>query len=229
MIIFLLIQTGLNELGYWQLSRAQEKQQRLNILNQPSKQAITSIDPISNEAIRNFERVALPVELAVDINLLLENKIQNGELGYHVLNLVEEPNSGKLFLVNRGWIAGRAHRDDLPSIDLPLHQWQIEGRLYPINPQVLSEDAAIESHGNLLRLPVLDSFIVSKLERKLGKEIEPYLVRLDSDVNGTFSIDWAWVSMPPEKHLAYAFQWFGLAFTFLIVSLVVLIKKEKEA
>lgn len=227
LIIFLLVQTGLNELGYWQLSRAQEKQQRLNILNQPNQQAMTQIATISDEAIRNFEPIELPVELELDINLLLENKIQNGELGYHVLNLVREPTSGKAFLVNRGWIAGRAHRDDLPSIDLPLHQWQIKGRLYPINPQVLSADATIESHGNLLRLPVLDSFILSKLEERLGKDIEPYLVRLDSEVNGTFSVDWAWVSMPPEKHLAYAFQWFGLAFTFLIVSLIVLIKKEK--
>ncbi len=222
------MQTGLNELGYWQLSRAQEKQQRLNILNQPSKQVIAQVATISDESIRNFERLELLVELESDINLLLENKIQNGELGYHVLNLVREPISEKVFLVNRGWIAGRAHRDDLPSIDLPLHQWQIKGRLYSINPQVLSEDAAIESHGNLLRLPVLDSFIVSKLENQLGIDIEPYLVRLDSEVNGTFLIDWAWVSMQPEKHLAYAFQWFGLAFTFLIVSLVVLIKKEKN-
>jgi surfeit locus 1 family protein len=223
-----LVQTGLNELGYWQLSRAQEKQVRLEALNKPSNQKISDLTQVTQQDINDFAHVELSVNLAVERNLLLENKIQGGELGYHILNLVEDSTTGQLFLVNRGWIAGRARRDDLPSIDLPLHQWDITGRLYQINPQILSSDATVESYGSLLRLPVLDSHIVSIIEQRFDKTIEPYLVRLEPEVESTFAIDWAWLNMSPEKHLAYAFQWFGLAFTFLIVSIVVLIKKEKK-
>lgn len=228
LILFLLVQTGLNELGFWQLSRAQEKQQRLKKLADDELSELTSLEPVDQTVIDNFGKLKLEVRLAEKVNLLVENKIQGGELGYHVLNLVQELDSGRFLLINRGWIGAKADRNQLPLVKLPRADWKVVGRVYQINKQILSGDAELESHGKILRLPVLDVHMLSLLEKRFGISIEPYLLRLDENVMDSFEVDWTWVSMSPDKHLGYAFQWFGLSLAFLIISLFVLIKKEPE-
>lgn len=227
LILFLLIQTGLNELGFWQLSRAQEKQQRINLLKRNDENRTVDLSRLSIDDINRFVRVEEQTLLFDRVNYLVENKIQNGELGYHVLNIVSDLSGDKYFLVNRGWIPGLANRTDLPRVKLPPSKWQLAGRTYPINLQVLSSSAEIENHGKISRLPVMDGHIHSMLEKQLGIKLEPFILRLDQDVKSTFAVDWSWIAMSPEKHLAYAFQWFALALAFLIISIAVLIKKRK--
>ena len=228
LIIFLLVQTGLNELGFWQISRAHEKQARLDKLSNNQRSELTSLKLMDQEVIDHFGKLQLEVVLAERFNLLVENKIQNGNLGYHVLNLVQDIESNRYLLVNRGWIDGIADRSQLPQVKLPRNDWKIKGRIYQINQQVLSGDAELESHGKILRLPVLDVHMVSLLEKRFEVSIEPYLLRLDKSVVDSFEIDWAWVSMSPDKHLGYAIQWFGLSLAFLIISIFVLITRESE-
>ena len=228
LIVFLLVQTGLNELGYWQLSRAQEKQQRLELLAENENSVVKNLGSISEAEIRDFSKVEVEVELASRKSILVENKIQNGNLGYHVLNLVHEVESNKYILVNRGWVEGLANRSDVPKVDLPANYWQLKARFYPINSQVLSGDAEIEEYGNTIRIPVLDSSVLQGLEKLLSADIEPYVLRIDKQDTYALEVDWAWVSMAPEKHLGYAFQWFALSLAFLIVSLFVLVKRIPE-
>lgn len=221
----MLVQTGLNELGYWQLSRAHEKQQRLEVLAGNENSIISNLTTISEEQISEFSRVELEVELVSRKNILIENKIQNGNLGYHVVNLVQDVESKNYLLVNRGWIEGLANRAELPMVDLPASYWQLNARIYPVNLQVLSGDAEIEEYGNSIRIPVLDASVTEGLEKLLSVDIEPYVLRIDHQDSYALDVDWAWVSMLPEKHLAYAFQWFALSLAFLIVSLFVLVKR----
>ncbi len=228
LIVFLLVQTGLNELGYWQLSRAQEKQQRLELLAENENSVVKNLGSISEAEIRDFSKVEVEVELASRKSILVENKIQNGNLGYHVLNLVHEVESNKYILVNRGWLEGLANRSEVPKVDLPANYWQLNARFYPINSQVLSGGAEIEEYGNTIRIPVLDSSVLQGLEKLLSADIEPYVLRIDKQDTHALEVDWAWVSMAPEKHLGYAFQWFALSLAFLIVSLFVLVKRIPE-
>lgn len=225
LILFLLVQTGLNELGYWQLSRAQEKQVRLETLAENSNQSMDSLEQLERQSVEEFFRVKLDVELAVRKNILVENKIQNGDLGFHVLNLVQDVKTRKYVLINRGWIKGTANRSDLPAVKLPASYWQLQARLYPINQELLSDDAELEEIGDVVRIPVLDTSINEKLKKLFKVDIEPYLLRVDKQDKSALAVEWAWVSMSPEKHLGYAFQWFALALAFLIVSLFVLVKR----
>ena len=228
LIVFLLVQLGLNELGFWQVSRAQEKQQILNKLANSDGPVLTSLNSVNSEQIDNFAKLELNTSLMMPNNLLIENKIQNGKLGYHVLNLLKDDKSGRIFLVNRGWVEGKANRQELPYLKLPPEIWQVKGRLYKINPDVLSGNAEIENHGKILRLPILDSYTLELLTAHFELPIEPFILRLDSDVSDVYEIDWEWVSMSPEKHLGYAFQWFALSLTFLLASLYVLVKKNDD-
>jgi len=228
LIIFLLVQTGLNELGFWQLSRAKEKQVRLEKVNQTDQSALSDLESLDTISLENFARVNIEVELAARNNLLVENRIQKGELGYHVMNIVREVKSNKFVLVNRGWIEGKADRSELPIIKLPAMDWNISARLYPINQQVLSGDAELENHGKIVRIPIMDMRMKALLEKRFQLELESYILKLDQGVPNSFDVEWEWVSMSPDKHLGYAFQWFALSFAFLVISLFVLIKKDRK-
>jgi len=228
LIVFLLVQLGLNELGFWQISRAQEKQKILSKLANSDVSVLTSLKSVNREQVDNFAKVQLNTSLMMSKNLLIENKIQNGKLGYHVLNLLKDKSSNKIFLVNRGWVEGKANRQEMPYVRLPANAWQVKGRLYQINPDVLSSNAEIENHGKILRLPILDSYTLELLVAYFELPIEPYILRLDSDVSDVYEVDWQWVSMTPEKHLGYAFQWFALSLAFLLASLYVLVKKNDD-
>ncbi len=222
------MQTLLNELGYWQLERAKLKNQRVVQLESSASQLITDFSKISSDDLKKFMPIKFDAFLSDENTYLIENKIQNGELGYHVLNLVTEKSTGKKVFVNRGWVNAKANRKNLPQVTNPPFEWQVIGRIYPINQDILSSEAEIEQYDQVYRLPVMDIHVFAKLEEKLGETIEPFLIRLDKNQKNGFKVDWQWISMLPEKHLAYAFQWFALSFTLLVASLIVSIKRKRS-
>lgn len=227
LIIFLLMQTLLNELGFWQLERAKEKRHRIAQLAKGSETILTDLDRISAQQINQFQSVQLDLVLESQVVLLLDNKIDKKRPGYHVLNVAREASSGKRMLVNRGWVFAGGNRDKLPEIKLPDTNWTVNARIYPMVSKAISTAGArIEESFGVLRLPYLDLEIKDQLERQLGIKLENYLLRLNSDSAGAYKANWVWTNMKPEKHLAYALQWFALAFAFLIVSVVVSIKKR---
>jgi surfeit locus 1 family protein len=227
LIIFLVVQTLLNELGFWQLSRAKEKQTRIYQLEKGSLSVLTSLNMLSNEQVNQFQTVDLQMELVGYDIFLLDNKMYQQQPGYQVLNVARDVASNKLLLVNRGWIYAGTDRARLPLVELPNRNWHVKGRVYPITAEAIStSSAAIERTGDIYRLPVLDMNILREIEARIGSSFEPYVVRLNSDSDAALGTSWAWTNMSPEKHLAYAIQWFALALAFLIVSLVVCVKKR---
>lgn len=227
LIIFLLVQTLLNELGFWQLNRAKEKQARLVQLEKGVANSIKNLAEITQEHLSQFQSVELELVPAVSKTLLLDNKINDKMPGYHVINIAQDNKSGRYVLVNRGWIFAGNDRNKMPEVELPQPEWSVSARVYPIAEESISTaKAEVEFFSGYLRLPMLDATIVRTLEAHFGKKLEPFILRLDDGTQAAFNTNWVWTNMPVEKHLAYAFQWFALAFAFLVISLVVSIKKR---
>ncbi len=221
------MQTLLNELGFWQLNRGKEKRVRIEQLELGGVVAVKSLVGLTNRQIEQFQRVDLLMKLSSEDIILLDNKINNKRPGYHVLNVAKDEQTGKNILVNRGWLFAGNDRNQLPDISLPAKKWKVNARIYPIQQESISTaKAAIEKHGQVYRLPVLDHQVLAELEKLTGLKLEKYLLRLDKDSQSALAVNWMWTNMPPEKHLAYAFQWFALALAFLIVSVIVCIKKR---
>ncbi len=227
LIIFLLVQTLLNELGFWQLNRAKEKQYRIEQLAKGSENTITQLELINEAQIAQFQSVELDVELLDAPVLLLDNKINNKRPGYHVMSLVREISSGKVIVANRGWLFAGLDRNEIPGVIAPGKFWKIKARLYPLPEESISTTSAeIEKVRDHFRLPVLDIKIKKELESLLQLKIENYELRLAAENEFVYDTNWIWTNMPTEKHLGYAFQWFALSFAFLIISLVASIKKR---
>jgi surfeit locus 1 family protein len=71
--------------------------------------------------------------------------------------------------------------------------------------------------------------VVEKLSERLGYALLPFQMELSENQPEGFARHWTiQTTIPPEKHRAYAVQWFGLALTLTLLFLWILLKKNRE-
>jgi cytochrome oxidase assembly protein ShyY1 len=61
---------------------------------------------------------------------------------------------------------------------------------------------------------------VERAEELFGESFMPYQLRLDQDSVGALKTGWTTVAVQPEKHIGYAVQWFAMAITLLIMTII---------
>lgn len=214
-VIAVVLMTGL---GFWQLDRMAQKKARLASIEAKQQKA-----PLNLKALFTMDTDVRDVKVtfsgkAKDLNvLLLDNKLHNGQPGYHVLVPVEASEGS--VLVNLGWVAAPKLRSELPVIDIDPSELEYKGRIAvpSVNPMVK------ETASNLTAFPArIQSIELAFLEQQLGFTLLPFTVQIDAPANEQFVRDWKPVVMPPQKHLAYALQWFGLAVAAIVVFLAVM-------
>jgi cytochrome oxidase assembly protein ShyY1 len=60
---------------------------------------------------------------------------------------------------------------------------------------------------------------LDKFSALTDKQLLPFVVYINEDENLGYKKNWQPIVMPPEKHQAYAFQWFSLAIAWLVLML----------
>ena len=215
-LVFLVLFTLLISLGLWQLDRAEEKRQLLKLNDKRSSTQIlllTGETPDNPNKLR-YREVQLSGTYDEEHQFLIDNQIVNGQPGYFVMTPLVLSKSGKAVLVNRGWVPLKMNRSELPEISLPQNNIavKISGRIN-IFPSVgiQLDGAEIPTPGWPSVVQVVDHEILSE---KLGYPLFGFQVELDPDENNGFVRQWHEARiLTPERHQAYAFQWFALAFT----------------
>lgn len=211
-------------LGFWQLDRAVLKEamtsryeQRLHAPAQGLQQLLSRGDDIED----------FPVELSgrYDNNRLvyLDNQPNGPVAGYHVYTVFFPEGDSHGILVNRGWVAVGKSFQELPAVPAA-SATQLKGTTALPSPYFTVGQPDYRQRP--LRVSRLE---MSTLSTALGVQLRPFVIRLDADAPDGFRREWspaARLGMPPEKHRAYAFQWFSLAFTVLVVLVVVNLRKS---
>lgn len=215
------------ELGSWQYDKAQAKlalQQQLDtgLAVQPS--ALPNV--VKDVEHWRYKRVQFSGEYLHEYQLLLDNKVNDNVVGYHVLTPVKvasEP--AQYVLVNRGWIKGNLNRT-VPTVETPTEQYLFNGDIFfPLSkfftlesPQETEQWQTVWQHIDMARYQKLVPF-----------KVLPYIVRLNAKSDGAgFARDWPLPADRVNVHLGYAYQWFGFAFTLLIIYIVLNLKKIKK-
>jgi surfeit locus 1 family protein len=73
---------------------------------------------------------------------------------------------------------------------------------------------------------VVDS---EKLSKRLGYPLFDFQIELDKESPDGFKREWqATQIMPPEQHIAYAIQWFGLALTLTVIFIGNSLKRNND-
>jgi len=199
-------------LGMWQLARAEQKEQRLASIQQASQAQGVTLEHVLASDIESMLDMPIKIQGQVDNTqfFLLDNKIHQGRVGYQVLAAVKT-DSG-ILIANFGWLAATNSREVLPNVVLDDKSRFYQGVIsLPSHNAMVSETAIVDGHWP----KVLQQIDLEVMSKHYKKSILPFVVLLDADDDSKFVRNWQPIVMPPEKHLAYAVQWFLLAFAAL--------------
>lgn len=209
-------------LGFWQLSRAAEKSALQARWMARSELPAVAPDVLLSEPDQSQHADRLLSwrgRFTPGYYLLLDNRIHQGRVGYHVIALAS---AGDLLVpVNLGWIAGDPARRTVPEPVVASGEIDIKGRVYvPTAPTLmLVEQVAPET------LPALvQTLYWEDWQRRLSALAEaplfPYEVRIDPVSPLAFSAEWSVVNQSNATHIGYALQWFAMALVLLIIAVV---------
>lgn len=204
-------------LGFWQLDRKVEKEERLTSLGIAEQSA--NIDMASAFSdVSAFQDYIVSADGDVIVNYFyIDNKLMEGRPGFHVL--VPYDTAFGVVMLNLGWIPATGLRSELPTFQLPALD-KIQGMLYkPLNNRLISE-----TNNNYGEFPVLLQQVdLAEIGKHLDLDVLPAVLRLVPD-DSEFVREWKAVAMSPDKHLGYAVQWFGLAIAALTIYLLSMLK-----
>ncbi len=207
-------------LGVWQLNRAAHKQQLMESYQSRLDRSHVPLKSVDvSDADNHYLRVMAQGRYDATHQVLLDNQVQDGQPGYHVYTPLQIAGMESAVLVNRGWVALGASRQQLPEIPVDTELLSLKGRLsQPANPAIRMGNPSGEDWPRVL--PYLD---YDQLAAELGYALAPMIILLDPEEPGGFRRDWRFdfAGFGPERHRGYALQWFALALTLMILYIVV--------
>ena len=194
---------GLSWLGFWQLERAEEKQQ---ILAQWHRVDLP-LRSLSDSGLRQFDRISHRGRFDTARWIFVDNRTRDGKPGYELVGLFRASGIEQEVLVNLGWLQAPLSRDQLPEVTMPEAELTLTGRLvepgrvFQLQPQEWNRRWPA-------RIQNIEPHIIGQL---LEGAALPWLVRAGQVLIPGLDIRWQPAVMPPEKHQGYALQWFMLA------------------
>lgn len=209
-------------LGRWQLHRAEEKRALFAGFAAGSGAAVML--PENYRPIERYQRVTASGHYDSSRQFLLDNMTRDGVPGFHVLTPLVQYDS-RVVLVDRGFMPLAGSRSDLPDLRVDERQRTVTGRADNL-PQAAVSLAAPPATG----WPRIVSFPrMPEVAEALSAQAYPQVVLLDADLPDGYLRDWRPPGMAPDRHVAYAVQWFGLAATVLVTWVVLSFKARESA
>lgn len=221
LVFTVLVFSVLVKLGLWQSARALEKEQRLLQIEKLSTQNPITIDQLlklsnTSGSFTNINDV--PVVINGKFNnqqvFLLDNQVNKGRLGYRVYQVAQMLEHS--ILVSLGWIQGSKNRDEIPSVAGLNGQHKFQGNIRLIEKGIVLQEQMFTEVNWPLRVQQIE---LDKFSAIINQKLLPFVVYLDKNEVIGFEKNWQPIVMPPEKHRAYAFQWFSLAAAWLLLML----------
>lgn len=191
-------------LGWWQLNRAEEKKQVLSVLESRTNEVVAWRSGTAPEA---GYQVAACVDWQGDL-WYLDNRTWQGRVGYEVYLPATLCDTEQTLLLGLGWVEGKATRNELPEVpglDGLAEPVAIHGEVRPRSAAPWLSAEAEEVDAQQWRLQSL----LDVPDERWGDGTP--LIQLQTPDEPVQRDIWNPVNMPPERHIGYAVQWFGLA------------------
>lgn len=219
-------------LGFWQLHRADEKQA---LLDQYAAGQHSTVDLTAAAVgtLPRYQQVRANGHYDPAHQILLDNMpSQHGQPGYRVVTPFELEQGGSI-LVDRGWIAMGATRDVLPDVAVPADARTIVGRLdvLPRAGVQLGNEDGMPTGGwpHVMNFPQHAAVV-----KALGRPVLEGLILLDpAQPNGyeraaQMHFD-SGSEFGPQRHLAYAVQWFAMAAAAVVIYLILGFRRTADS
>lgn len=223
----LLAMVAFAALGRWQLGRMGEKQAMLDAVAQVLHDRNAGSLAVAAEAAGSrYDWVAGEGRFADAPAVLLDNQQREGRAGVRAYR-VFQPDGAAPLLVELGWLPLPGDRT-LPAIARPDATTSIAGLLVPPPSAGLGRVAVSPQDDGTLLVTGLD---IARLREALRTpQLAPRVLKLDPalPIGHARDLDILPNTLPPEKHLGYAVQWFGLALAVLVTALILTFRKTRR-
>ncbi|WP_240126559.1 SURF1 family protein [Thermomonas alba] len=236
----LLLAAGFAALGRWQLARMHQKERQLAdaakaalARGQPQPLLLAS-DPARAQA---YDWAAGRGVLA-DVTLWLDNQQRDGRVGVRMYCLLYPQDGVQPLLLDAGWWPLGGDRA-LPAPGCPrVADQAVRGLLAPPPAAGLAHGAPLTRQADGRWLAVRLDLPAIAAALGLRTHIAPRVLRLDPQYRpgdagvmlapGQRDLDILPNTLPPERHLGYAVQWFGLAFATVAVAAVLTFRRRSR-
>ena len=203
-VIAVALVAAFARLGLWQLERARQKEAVLAQFAEQSAQPPQALSAWRD--LPPYTAVVLRGAVLDSPPIFHDNRIRHGQPGVEVYVPFAPAAGGPAVLVNLGWRAVD-QRMTLPPAPIP-EVSAMPGLLAPpptigvrLGPALTPGDEPP------YRVPYLD---LAEAAAVLNLTLAPQIL-LATRADPTWLREWQPVSLPPERHRGYAFQWFALA------------------
>lgn len=217
----MLLGVGLTvRLGFWQLSRGAEKEQRQADITAQMQAPLLTTESLLDAPL-NFKRVHQRVLLQgywlPEHTVYLDNRPMNGRAGFWVLTPLQLDANTRV-LVQRGWVPRhQLDRTLLPDIQTPIGRVQVQGRISSPPSDLMTLNVTPDKVGASSGLSQIRQNIEwDAFEAQVGGALIAVVLQTDGASEGLLR-EWPQIAAGVEKNLAYAFQWFSLAALQLIL------------
>ncbi len=194
-------------LGFWQLDRARQKLALQDQIDQraqlPAWQAADLLG--ASDVLEGLHRpVRLRGTWVKEASVFLDNRQMAARNGFILVTPLKLSGSPRAVLVQRGWVPRDfIDRSNVPTIDTPLGEVQVEGRLAP-PPGKLYE------LGEAGRGAIRQNIDLGPFAQETGLNLLAVSVQQSGASPERLVREWPRAALGVDKHHGYAFQWFGL-------------------
>jgi surfeit locus 1 family protein len=217
-------------LGAWQWGRAEQKEAMLaetaRVLagRQPQALALAA----DGSRLQAYDWAAGGGEFLPGPAILLDNQTRDRQPGVRAYRVFQPAGGGEPLLVELGWLPVPGDRT-MPDVALPQGPQRVAGLLVPPPSEGIAHAPPTAlADGNLLVIALQPEALARALSLPA---LAPRVLKLDPDLPLGYARDLDILpnTLPPERHLGYAVQWFGLAGAVLITALVLTWRSRRSA
>ena len=209
-------------LGNWQISRAQEKEERHEQIGRLSEQPAVSIsnDLVSIEDFK-FKQVEARGTFITSHTIYLDNKMYKGTAGYHIVMPLKLAESSMHVLVNRGWVPAGRDRSILPIVTTPTDAVIVTGRAVSVPTKVFALSDEIVAG------QVWPNLQLERVQQVTGLDLQPVMILQQDEWSDGLVRQWDRPDSGASVSWNYAAQWYGMATIVMIIYLVLSVKRER--
>lgn len=159
--------------------------------------------------------------------LLLDNQQAGGRSGVRVYRIFV-PEQGSPLLVDLGWLPLGGERR-LPRIPRSEGRIELRGLLMPPPATGLALGAGITRQGDDWLLTRVDPVAIAAATG-MSVPLAPRVLRVDPalPIGYARDLDILPNTLPPQRHLGYAVQWFALALAVFVTAFVLTFRKSRR-
>jgi surfeit locus 1 family protein len=216
LIIIMLILIGLfTRLGFWQLSRAEEKQKLEETIIHRNNLPPLSIERLMTlDTDLRFRKVVVRGVYKEEKNIFLDGKKHKDKIGYHVVTpLIITGTDNVQILVNRGWVKINKNGNTLPAISTPEGAVDVKGTIeFSSKPSFLSLHSFDDDRNWGVRWPFLDTDYYATQN---NVQLQPFYILQDADDKSRLIREWPVFDARKNIHILIAIQWF----TFVVITI----------